>query len=124
MRPALKLNDIEQEHLQEVYNSAGVPRDQLSYTEQFFPICEGFQNRTFKNADAQQVYGALLKYSRVGSHKSLEAAAPELTPDQAKQLKATLKKHGQAGRLMPYGDEFAGALADFNKVASLNLSLR
>src|SRR5687767_14353654 len=55
MRPALKLNAIEQEHLQELYDAAGVARDELPYTEQFTQLCQDFQDRAFKNADPEQV---------------------------------------------------------------------
>src|SRR5258706_8529305 len=34
MKVPLKLNSIDQEHLQELYNAAGVARDELPYTEE------------------------------------------------------------------------------------------
>ena len=64
MRLSLKLNAIEQEHLQELYDAAGVARDELPYTEKFDQFVQDFQNRTFKNAEPEQVYGALIKYVR------------------------------------------------------------
>jgi hypothetical protein len=124
MRPALKLNDIEQEHLQEVYDAAGIPRDVLPYTDAFTKLCQDFQDRVFKNADPQQVYGGLVRYTRVGARKPMEAVAPDLSPEQAKQLKVILRKHGQGGRLLPYSDEFDEAVAEFNKITGLSLSQR
>src|SRR5579872_5953236 len=41
MNIPLKLNAIDQEHLQELYNAAGVARDELPYTEQFEQLCQG-----------------------------------------------------------------------------------
>ena len=68
MRPPLKLNAIEQEHLQELYDAAGVARDELPYSEKFDEIWSGFQDRTFKNAEREQVFGAILKYVRSSSN--------------------------------------------------------
>ena len=64
MKPPLKLNAIDQEHLQELYNSAGVARDELPYTPAFDALVQGFQDRTFKNADQEQVFSAIIKYVR------------------------------------------------------------
>ena len=75
MRPPLKLNAIDQEHLQELYDAAGISRDQLPYTPKFEELCQGFQDRTFKNAHQEQVFGALLKYTRSGG-----AAATMIPP--------------------------------------------
>src|SRR5690606_16558278 len=68
MKPPLKLNEIDKEHLQELYDAAGVGREHLPYTPVFEKMCQDFQDRTFKNADPEQVYGALLKYIRSGNH--------------------------------------------------------
>src|SRR5438270_5608242 len=68
MKPPLKLNAIDQEHLQELYNASGVARDELPYTPVFEQLVQGFQDRTFKNADAEQVFAALLKYTRSSSN--------------------------------------------------------
>ena len=51
---------------------AGVARDELPYSEKFEEIWSGFQDRTFKNADPEQVYGALLKYTRSSSNSATE----------------------------------------------------
>ena len=67
MRPPLKLNAIEQEHLQELYDAASAARDELPYTPKFEDLWQGFQDRTFKNAEREQVYGAITKYVRTGS---------------------------------------------------------
>ena len=45
MRPPLKLNAIEQEHLQELYDAAGVARDELPYTEKFEELWQGVPGR-------------------------------------------------------------------------------
>src|SRR5688572_2129173 len=51
MRPPLKLSAIDQEHLQELYDASGVARDELPYTDSFEELSQGFQDRTFKNAE-------------------------------------------------------------------------
>src|SRR5881392_2171908 len=68
MRVPLKLSAIDQEHLQELYDAAGVARDELPYSEKFEEIWQGFQDRTFKNAEREQVFGAILKYVRSSSN--------------------------------------------------------
>ena len=60
----LKLSSIAQEHLQELYDGAGVARDELPYTDEYETIWAGFQDRTFMNASRDQLYAALLKYTR------------------------------------------------------------
>jgi len=115
MKPPIKLSSIDQEHLQELYDAAKVARDQLPYTDQFDALWEGFQDRTFKNADREQVYAALLKYSRSGSVPAIESAAVTLTEDQLKFLKGTVSKHAKGGKILPYSDELENARRDFNK---------
>lgn len=124
MRPSLKLNAIEQEHLQELYDAAGVARDELPYSESFDKLCQDFQDRAFKNADPEQVYGALIKYVRSSTCSSSKPEAPQLTPEQVKQLKLVLKKHAKAGKVLPYSSEFEAAMKEFNTVGGLNLSTR
>jgi len=121
MKPPLKLNSIDQEHLQELYNSAGVARDELPYTPQYDDLWQGFQDRTFKNADREQVFGAILKYVRSSSNAAGKPIASELTDDQVKQLKGLLSRHGAGGKVLPYSDAFSAARAEFNKVSGLNL---
>ena len=70
MKAPLKLNSIDQEHLQELYNSAGVARDELPYSPAFDNLVQGFQDRTFKNAEPEQVFGAIVKYVRSSSNAS------------------------------------------------------
>ena len=123
MRPALKLNAIEQEHLQELYNAAGVARDELPYSEKFEELWLGFQNRTFKNAEREQVFGAILKYVRSSGNVATDQTANNrLTDEQAKQLKTLLTRSGKAGKLLPYSDEFESARKDFNKLVKGELS--
>jgi len=92
MKVPLKLNSIDQEHLQELYNAAGVARDELPYTAAMGRVCREFQDRTFKNASEAQVYGALLKYVRSGrAAKPPRRGRPGTPPErleQAKQLRA------------------------------------
>lgn len=123
MKVPLKLNAIDQEHLQELYDSSGVARDELPYTDTYTALCEGFQDRTFKNADPEQVYGALLKYVRSSSNAaSAEVPASAVNDDQLKQLKAVLSRHLIGGKILPYSDEFKNAKAEFQKAASLELT--
>lgn len=124
MRLGLKLNAIEQEHLQEVYNAAGIARDELPYTPEFDKLCQDFQDRTFKNAEPEQVYGAMLKYVRSSTCSAGEAKAPPLEVEQVKHLKAVLRKHGRSGKVLPYSSEFEAALKEFNATAGKNLSER
>lgn len=121
MKVPLKLNSIDQEHLQELYDSAGVARDELPYSESFTKLCEGFQDRTFKNADPEQVYGALLKYVRSSSNAATELPPSLVNEDQLKQLKATLSRHLIAGKILPYSDEFKAAHSEFAKAAGIEL---
>ncbi len=123
MRVPLKLSSIDREHLQELYDAAGVARDQLPYSPKFDEIWQGFQDRTFKNAEREQVYGALLKYARSGSHPpSPDAPALELSDEQLKHLKSILPRHAKGGKVLPYSDEFEVARGEFNKAAGVQLS--
>lgn len=117
MRPPLKLNSIDQEHLQELYNAAGVARDELPYSDKFEEIWTGFQDRTFKNAEKEQLYAAMLKYTRSSGNAAAELPASNLNEDQLKQLKVVLSRHVKAGKILPYSDEFEAALKEFNKLA-------
>src|SRR5205085_6126696 len=100
MRPPLKLNSIEQEHLQELYDAAGVARDELPYSPKFDEIWQGFQDRTFKNAEREQVFGAILKYVRSSSNTASGAAtSTKLNEDQLKQLKGLIPRHAKGGKV-------------------------
>jgi hypothetical protein len=116
MRPPLKLSGIDQEHLQELYNAAGVARDELPYSPAFDELCQGFQDRTFKNAHPEQVYSALLKYVRSGTNSAGEPQAAVLDEEQVKRLKAVLPRHAKGGKLVPYSDEFEAAQREGNKL--------
>src|SRR3954454_17087446 len=105
MKPPLKLNAIDQEHLQELYNASGVARDELPYTPVFEELVQGFQDRTFKNADAEQVFSALLKYTRSSTNSATEQPAVNLTDDQLKHLRGVLSRHTIGGKILPYSDE-------------------
>ena len=123
MRAPLKLNSIEQEHLQELYDSAGVARDELPYSEKFDEIWQGFQDRTFKNAEREQVFGAILKYVRSSSNSaSGKAIESKLNDDQLKQLKTLLPRHAKGGKVLPYSDEFEAVRKEFTKIAGSELT--
>ena len=122
MKVPLKLNSIDQEHLQELYDAAGVARDELPYSPAFDGLVQGFQDRTFKNADPEQVYGALLKYVRSSSNSATELPPGLLNDDQMKQMKAVLSRHLIAGKVLPYSDEFNAGRNEFNKAAGTELS--
>jgi hypothetical protein len=117
MQIPLKLNSIDQEHLQELYDSSGVARDELPYTDKFDELWQGFQDRTFKNADREQVFAAMLKYTRSSRNAGTELGNATLSDDQLKTLKAVLSRHGKAGKLLPYSDEFNAARTEFNKLS-------
>ena len=123
MKPPLKLSEIEQEHLQELYNAAGMARDELPYTPQYEQMVRDFQDRTFKNADGEQVFGALLKYGRTGGFSlDPDGVVATLTEDQVKQLKQVVMRHGTVGKILPYSDSFNTARNEFNRVSGLTLS--
>jgi hypothetical protein len=124
MRVPLKLNSIEQEHLQELYDAAGIARDELPYTETFDQLCQGFQDRTFKNAEPEQLFGAILKYVRSSSNAAALPAKLAVSDDQLKQLRLILPRHSKGGRLLPYSDEFEQARKEFIKLAGLELTER
>jgi hypothetical protein len=124
MMTPLKLNSIDQEHLQELYDATGVARDELPYTAAFDSIVAGFQDRTFKNADHEQLFAAILKYVRSSSNAAAEPVPGlvPLTDDQVKQLKVVVSRHGSAGKMLPYSDAFKSAMTEFNKLASASFS--
>jgi hypothetical protein len=122
MRPPLKLNSIDQEHLQELYNSAGIARDELPYTAAFDDLCQGFQDRTFKNAEPEQLFGALLKYVRSSSNAATEPPPSKLNEEHLKQLKQVLVRFAKGGKLLPYSDELESAQKEFKKLSSMELS--
>ena len=121
MAVPLKLNSIDVEHLQELYNAAGVSRDELPYTPQFDELWQGFQDRTFKNADREQLFGAIIKYVRSSGNASGQITLPGITDEQIKQLKAILSRHLVGGKILPYGESFQTASTEFNKAAKTDL---
>ncbi len=122
MRIPLKLNAIDQEHLQELYDAAGVARDELPYTDKFEELWQGFQDRTFKNAERDQLYGAILKYVRSSRNAPGEVPPSRLNDEQLKQLKQLLPRHAKGGKVLPYSDEFDDALKEFNQLAGTDLT--
>ena len=122
MKAPLKLNSIDQEHLQELYNAAGIARDELPYTEAFDNLVQGFQDRTFKNADKEQVFAAILKYVRSSGNASTQLPPGIINDEQIKQLKAVVSRHAVGGKVPPYSDEFNAARAEFSKLTGTELS--
>lgn len=122
MRPPLKLSGIDQEHLQELYDSTGIARDALPYSDQYESLCVGFQDRTFKNAHPEQLYAALLKYVRSSTNAAGEPAETSLSEEQLKQLKGFLPRFAKGGKILPYSDEFESAMKEFNKITGLQLT--
>lgn len=122
MKAPLKLNAIDQEHLQELYNASGLARDELPYTPAFEQLWQGFQDRTFKNADREQLFAALIKYVRSSGNIAGKLDPPALTDEQVKQLKVVLSRHLVGGKIMPYSDAFESARAEFKKLIGADLS--
>jgi hypothetical protein len=122
MRPPLKLNAIDQEHLQELYNSSGVARDELPYTDAFETLWQGFQDRTFKNAEREQLFGAMLKYTRSSSNAATALPETKLNEEQLKLLKQLLVRHTKGGKLLPYSEEFETAQKEFQKHSGVELT--
>lgn len=123
MRLPLKLNAIEQEHLQELYDAAGVARDELPYTDKFEEIWQGFQDRTFKNAEREQVFGAILKYVRSSSNATTpQLPSTKISEEQLKALKPLLARVAKGGKVLPYSDEFDTVRKEFLKLNSVELN--
>jgi hypothetical protein len=124
MKPPLKLSAIEQEHLQDLYDAAKTARDELPYTETFEQFVRDFQDRTFKNAEPEQVYGAMIKYTRTSSNPASTEPQAELplTDEQLKLMKQMLGRHATGGKVLPYSDGFVNARNEFNKVAGVELT--
>ena len=122
MRVPLKLSGIDQEHLQELYDAAGVARDELPYTDKFEELWQGFQDRTFKNAEREQVFGALLKYVRSSGNASTPTPDTKLNDDQLKQLKGLIPRHAKGGKILPYSEEFQLVQKEFTKLAKVEMT--
>jgi hypothetical protein len=100
-----------------------VARDELPYSEKFEEIWSGFQDRTFKNAEREQVFGAILKYVRSSSNAASGIAIEaKINEDQLKQLKSLLPRHARGVKLLPYSDEFEAARKEFIKLSKVELS--
>ena len=119
----LKLGVIEQQHLQELYDAAGVARDDLPYSPELARVCRDFQDRTFKNANEAQVYGALLKYARSGRRtKGASAAAPAAPPGRVEQARLLRAQRQAMPKLRPYTRDFDSARAGFARGGGPDLS--
>ncbi len=121
MKPVMKLSSINQEHLQELYDAAGVARDELPYTPAYDALVQGFQDRTFMNADPEQVFSAILKYVRTSSNAATEQLPGSLTEDQLKQLKIIVARNAIGGKVLPYSDEFNTARAEFTRLSGVEI---
>lgn len=121
MRQPIKLSAIDQEHLQELYDEIGVSRDELPYTEAFEVLWEGFQARTFKNAEREQLYVAICKHVRSSTVSAKPAQESGLTDEEIKQLKTLLPRHSRGGKLLPYSDEFEICRKEFAKLTGKEL---
>ena len=118
----LKLGSIEQEHLQELYEATGVPRDELPYSPEFSRLAQNFQDRTFKNADEGQVFGAILKYVRSSRCAKARGAVPADFPGQADHAGALRAQLHSGRKIQPYTPEFDAARGDFRRKAGAELS--
>jgi len=118
MRPPIKLSSIDQEHLQELYDTIGVARDELPYTDAYEKLWAGFQDRTFKNAEREQLYVAICKHVRSSTNVAKPPEAVNLTDDEIKVLKSLPPRHSEGGKLLPYSDEFEICRKEFNKAAT------
>jgi hypothetical protein len=122
MAVPLKLSAIEQQHLQELYNAAGIPRDALPYTEALDQMCLDFQDRAFKNAGPAQVYGALVKY--IKSSNCPKTAVVEGTVEEplATNLKRVRDHRAGKPRVLPYTPEFDSARKEFISSTKIELT--
>jgi len=115
MSTPLKLGAIEQEHLQELYEAAGIPRDDLPYSPELTQLCKDFQDRAFRNADEPQVYGALLKYVRSSKCSTSATVDPAVTAAYAAQAAQLKASQPGAAKLRPYTPAFDSAREAFAK---------
>ena len=119
----VKLGVIEQEHLQELYDAAGVARDELPYTAAMGRVCREFQDRTFKNANEAQVYGALLKYVRSGRRAAAPGSKKDPVPaDRLEQAKLLNVRRPWLSKLEPYTAAFNSARETFAREGGPELS--
>lgn len=121
MRQPIKLSAIDQEHLQELYDEIGVSRDDLPYTDAFEELWEGFQARTFKNAEREELYVAICKHVRSSTVSAKPGPDLGLTEEEMKQLKALLPRYSRGGKLLPYSDEFEVCRKEFAKLTGKDL---
>jgi hypothetical protein len=119
----LKLSDIDQEHLQEIYEAEAVPRDELPYSDALARLCQCFQDRTFKNANEEQVFGAIVKYVRSSRCKVTEEVGEDVAAARQEHAKAW-KDLRQGAKLQPYTRQFDAARADFSRRIGQDLSPR
>ena len=123
MSVTLKLGLIEQQHLQELYEGAGVPRDELPYSAELALVCREFQDRTFKNASEAQVYAALVKYVRSGRRAAgTTRKAPPAPPERLEHARLLTAQRPSGARLEPYTVAFDHARNAFARNGGAALS--
>lgn len=118
----LKLGSIEQQHLQELYDAAGVPRDDLPYSDALAQVCKDFQDRTFKNASEPQVYGAMLKYVRSGRCPKVRTVRGAEPADRVEQARLLTAQRAFGRKLQPYTRDFDSARNAFARGGGADLS--
>ena len=74
------------------------------------------------NASRDQLYAALLKYTRSSTNAAKPSEPIPLTEDQKKLVKTMVQRHGTAGKFLPYSDAFNSALKDFNIKTGLTMT--
>jgi hypothetical protein len=124
MKPPIRLSPIDREHIQELYDEHQTARDELPYTEAFDRIWNGFQDRTFKNADREQVFAAMIKYVRSSTCPSASEPFVGLNDEQIHTLKTLLPRHARGGKILPYSNEFNAARAEFSRLTEAEVSER
>ena len=121
----LKLGSIEQQHLQEVFEAAGVPRDDLPYSPALAQVCREFQDRTFKNASEAQVYGAVVKYVRCGRRTgAVKSAAPQAPSESVEHARLLMAQRQSGQKIEPYSPAFDHARDAFTRNGGAALSPR
>ncbi len=117
----LTLGAIDQQHLQEIYEAEAVPRDELPYSDALARLCQCFQDRTFKNANEAQVFGAIVKYVRSSRCKVQEEPEGDVVARRSEQA-AAWKAHRPGVKLQPYTVQFDNARAEFARRLGQDLS--
>jgi hypothetical protein len=73
---------------------------------------------------SEEVFAALLKYTRSSTNAATVGEPVALDDDQRKQLKSLLPRHAAGGKILPYSEEFEAARKEFNAHAGTALTER